>query len=702
MTRRTRESDRGPAVRVDVPGLTGSRVEGSRVDVALVAMPFAPLQTPSLGLGLLHAALAARSVVVKTLNFSFQFAQRIGVKLYDQISDGEPARADLVGEWVFNGNLFDVADVDVKRYVDDVLRGGSPHHAIKRFRSDVDIDHWVEKILWVRAQTASFLAECVTSIGALRPRIVGITSMFEEHVPALSLSKRFKMEFPETFVVLGGANCEGPMGWETAKQFPFVDAVVSGEADVVFPELVDQILHNRSLSGSQGVYLAAEARSGSGPSLCPPVHTMDNLPYPDFDDHFEQLEAAGLDFSDITSPHLMFETARGCWWGQVQHCTFCGLNGATIAFRSKSPTRALDELVYLTRRYSGFPVAVSDNILDHKYLKEFVPALTRANPGVELFYEVKANLKKEEVAALHRAGITRIQPGIESFSTKTLKLMRKGVSAIQNIQLLKWCKEIGVTAVWGLLWGFPSEEPDEYARMASLIPLLTHLTPPIGVTQIRLDRFSPNHANAAEMGFTNVAPFPAYRYVYPFSDEVLRNIAYFFTYRYADGREPSAYARSMVEAVDEWRRVEDESALFLVDKGHALIICDLRPIARSPFYVLSGVLSEVYRACDRARSLKQIHDLIMTTASGVTSAEAICASLHKLKGWGLMVEDNGSWLSLATALRPDLLSQKALRKFDRVTDAAGTKEGDEVVIAVSRQDSGETYRAQWTVTSPLS
>jgi hypothetical protein len=33
----------------------------------LVAMPFAPLQTPSLGLGLLHAALARKSVSVKTV-----------------------------------------------------------------------------------------------------------------------------------------------------------------------------------------------------------------------------------------------------------------------------------------------------------------------------------------------------------------------------------------------------------------------------------------------------------------------------------------------------------------------------------------------------------------------------------------------------------------------------------------------------------
>ena len=44
---------------------------------------------------------------------------------------------------------------------------------------------------------------------------------------------------------------------------------------------------------------------------------------------------------------------------------------------------------------------------------------------------------------LRDAGVTTIQPGIESFSDRVLKLMKKGVTGLQNIQLLKWCKEIG-------------------------------------------------------------------------------------------------------------------------------------------------------------------------------------------------------------------------------------------------------------------
>ena len=132
---------------------------------------------------------------------------------------------------------------------------------------------------------------------------------------------------------------------------------------------------------------------------------------------------------------------------------------------------------------------------------------------MELFYEVKANLKKAQVRLLRDAGVRVIQPGIESFSNDVLARMRKGVRGLQNIQLLKWCKEFGITPQWNLLWGFPHEPPEEYARMAALLPLLTHLTPPQTASAIRIDRFSPNFDRAEALGFADVQPFaglPAY------------------------------------------------------------------------------------------------------------------------------------------------------------------------------------------------
>jgi hypothetical protein len=100
------------------------------LDVALVVMPFGPLQIPSIGLGLLHSAVARRGFRTRTFYFSFLFAKLIGTRFYDEVSDGEPARQDLVGEWIFSGTLFDQKPAAVEDYLDQVLRGRSAHHVI--------------------------------------------------------------------------------------------------------------------------------------------------------------------------------------------------------------------------------------------------------------------------------------------------------------------------------------------------------------------------------------------------------------------------------------------------------------------------------------------------------------------------------------------------------------------------------------------
>ena len=105
------------------------------------------------------------------------------------------------------------------------------------------------------------------------------------------------------------------------------------------------------------------------------IMDMDALPYPEFDGYFADLAATSL--AGAFDPHLVFETSRGCWWGAKHHCTFCGLNGDTMAFRSKAPGRAFAEIKHLKEQYRVKKLGCVDNILrhgkkelpQHKYVK---------------------------------------------------------------------------------------------------------------------------------------------------------------------------------------------------------------------------------------------------------------------------------------------------------------------------------------------
>ncbi|HEX3053490.1 MAG TPA: RiPP maturation radical SAM C-methyltransferase [Aggregatilineaceae bacterium] len=574
-------------------------IQGS-VDVLLVSMPFGPITQPSLGLSLLKRVLAREHLTADILYATLRFADMIGGDTYTQISSGDPY-VDLAGEWVFSNALFDGQNEKHIHYIDDVLRRQSPHNNRKASVPE----HHIDALRFALESVEPFLAQIVDDICARQPAIVGLTSVFQQHVASLCLAKRLKEANSNLFIVMGGGNCENMMGVETVRQFKSVDAVVSGEAEGIFPDLVRRVLDGTSIDVLQGVITRRNLDDlGDKVPVAPMVCDLDTLPLIDFDDFFDQLHRSSV--SRIKNMRILFETSRGCWWGERSQCMFCGLNGDTITYRSKSPERAFDELEALLKRYPDYPVWVVDNILNMRYFDDFVPRLGTLNRNVELFYEVKANLRKSQLMQLRDAGIRQVQPGIESLSDRLLRLMRKGVSALQNIQVLKWCKELGLDVYWNILWGFPDERAEDYEQIRAMLPLLYHLQPPISMAQIRLDRFSPFFEDPPAHGFANVRPAIPYEYIYALAPVARYNLAYHFFYDYQPPRDVHAYTQPLFRDVKRWRCEYERSDLLAVDLESHLLLWDLRTGAAHPLTVLSGAARAVYLFCDQVRTRRRI------------------------------------------------------------------------------------------------
>jgi ribosomal peptide maturation radical SAM protein 1 len=674
------------------------------MDVVLASMPFGNILSPSIGLSLLDAALERRGISSRIEYFTFTFAKMAGSALYLDIADDrEPSIHELGGEWIFSRALFDaVSDRDRsdEAYLQTILRER------KGWNTQTDVnpvpESQIRRMVRARGFVDEFLEKCLERVVALEPKIIGFTSIFQQHTASLALAKRIKRQLPDTFIVFGGANAEGVMGAETLRQFEFVDAAVSGEGDVVFPALVERVLTGEPLDGDdcelQGVRtrrsIVSEFHRGQF-SHAPSVETMDCLPYPNYADFFDQFRKSG--FGRTWEPRIFFETSRGCWWGAKQHCTFCGLNGASMAYRSKSPERAIEELVFLSETYNTKDIHVVDNILDIRYFKTVLPELARRRLGIELFYETKANLKKDQLKLLRDAGVREIQPGIESFSDNVLGLMRKGVTALQNIQLLKWCRELGLTPYWNVLWGFPGEQEDDYAEMARIVPHLTHLQPPGGIAGIRLDRFSPNFFDSEKMGFVDVAPLPAYHHVYPLAKEALMNLAYHFTFRYADGRDVNRYIRPLLGELRAWMSTPD-AGLFMVDVDETLAIWDLRPTSASPLHVLSGLERAIYLECDAIRELKGLTRSIerrvessLPERSKVAVRADVVAGLETLVKRGLMLEQNARYLSLAVRLGDYEPSRVVVNRFFTTTKQIAEPQPEGARVPLKRLNGSSGY-----------
>jgi ribosomal peptide maturation radical SAM protein 1 len=380
---------------------------------------------------------------------------------------------------------------------------------------------------------------------------------------------------------------------------------------------------------------------------------MDEIPTPDFDEYFERLAKTSFNTELAGEVRLPYESARGCWWGAKSHCTFCGLNGTSMAFRSKAPGRVVEELTTLARRHGRLDFQVVDNILDLRYFRDVLPRLREAGYDLDLFYETKANLRREQVRLLREAGVSVIQPGIESLSTPILKLMRKGVTAFQNIRLLKWCAEYGISACWNLIYGFPGEPAGEYVRMAELIPSLTHLGPPTSLCPLALERFSPYHERPRELGVEVLGPSPWYRYVHDTDEATLSDLAYAFEYRHLDGRDPSAYVAPLRERVETWSGAWSAGRPTLrYRRGPGfLVIRDRRPGCEAADYSFDDREARIYLACEDGATAEQACQALQAAAATDIDADDVAHFLDEMVELRLAYQEGGRYLALGLPAR---------------------------------------------------
>ncbi|RFS45545.1 RiPP maturation radical SAM protein 1 [Micromonospora craniellae] len=381
------------------------------------------------------------------------------------------------------------------------------------------------------------------------------------------------------------------------------------------------------------------------------THDLDRLPIPDYGDYFAALERHGQATILGDEPvKLPVEFARGCWWGQKHHCTFCGLNALGMGYRSKSPGRAMSELSTLLSAYPTVHVEAVDNILDMSYLSSFCTELADRRWDIHVFFEVKANLTREQLAVLRRAGILTIQPGIESLSTHVLKLMRKGSTKLLNIRLLKWARYHGIRVAWNLLAGFPGETDEDYREQVELIPLLHHLFPPDGCSRLWLERFSPYFTDPS-FPISDVRPRSSYRHIYPDSLDHSQ-IAYFFDYT-AKGIGSDEAFGALSSAARRWRQrwAEHRPSLIYQRVPGRLVLVDTR--AEQPRRaVLTGWQAEAYELCgDRPHSADRIRAGLESAGHRVTTAE-VGALLDQCCRSGVMVSEDGHYLSLAIPENP--------------------------------------------------
>jgi ribosomal peptide maturation radical SAM protein 1 len=607
--------------------------------LALVSMPWMAANMPSIQLATLSAVLSAEELACDCHELYVDYAAAIGWPLYRRLSGG----SGFVEEWLFAKHYFGPesgADLDAFR----------EHRPKLGIGSQTTEDRLLDVLVEV---TGQYLERLSGRIHWDRYDIVGFSLTIAQTTASMALARLIKRAHPRITIVFGGTACAGPMGPALARVCPYVDFVVGVEGEPVLPELVRRIRRGSPVSDLPGV----SWRSGDGTidqSEARLVYRdIDKRPMLRFDSYFARLAALGLR-DDIGGLNiwLPFESSRGCWYGEKVQCTFCGLH-EIMQFRHRPWISVLEELEDWSERYGIRQFFAVDLIMPRDHPRTLLPEIARRGHDWTIFYEIKASASRPELESLRHAGVSWIQPGLESLDDDALKAMRKGVSVMVNVQLLKWCEELGITVTWNIITGVPGENPASYHDMAQRMRLLFHLMPPSGAHEFELHRFSPYFDSPRDFGIEPGEAHALYAHVYPVDQRDRNDLAYRFEYTLSVPRPAEASQNLLKRAIKDWKAARHRGAALelTVDTNGAATIVDTRTTSMKR-YELPVPETELYTHFDTPTSRDAAESSFAkahpSSFAELQSRGGIQATLDSWIGWGLVLAYNGRVLALAT------------------------------------------------------
>ncbi|MEV5142413.1 RiPP maturation radical SAM C-methyltransferase [Streptomyces syringium] len=620
--------------------------------LVLVAPPWNNLYRPSIQVATL-AALASEgrgdpiTPVYAYLDW-FEFAVESlrcspeeFVTVYDTI--GEELYGLGVGDWIFGGAVA----------VSDAPREEAARSEYAAFLREHGVaEELVARVLGLREIAPRFAAELAERLVATGADCFGFTTSFSQLVPALAVARAIKDRAPDRLVLLGGANCDRPMGQAVMHAYPFVDAVVQGEGEGAVAA-VSAAAGVDDLTAAPGLVLRHE---GSLRVSLPTVQPATSAPVPRYDGYFERLRA--LPWSELISPQvaLPFQMSRGCWWGEKMQCTFCGENGSGMVYRSKPGRQLTETLRTLTERHGVFDTYAVDTILARN--DNGLSALADAEVDITTFFEVKANLGPKELGEMRAAGVTMVQPGIESLSSGALKLLRKGATSLHNLRFLVICQELGIDAQWNLLSAMPEESPDMLEEQLRLIPFITHLAPPSTVSKVRVDRYSPYFEKPDDFGIALLGPEKKYQYIHSGQGVDRSALAYSFeheqTVRQADDAEMLSLRRRLGARVGLWKKLHGQSRFSFRFGPEVTVLHDYRPHVGTGRHVLRAGDDQLFRSLVHGgrlmQAVGQVSEMTGTTEERVHETLRTWAK----RGWIHLEGKRGLVLALRDGMRDEL------------------------------------------------
>ncbi len=297
--------------------------------------------------------------------------------------------------------------------------------------------------------------DCAEKILEGSPDLVGFSAQCTTYPAVIQISRLVKKRSPRTKIIVGGHNSTF-VDVETLERFPFVDAIVRGEGEITFVEMVNALAEGRGLDQVDGLTF----RSGKEIVRNPDrglLEDLDLIPLPDYS--LVPPLSVYKSACNLSRSIAILEVGRGC----PHRCVYCS---ESILWRRRTRTfsvpRIVEEMEFLHCKHGAecFVLAYDQFTANRHFVEEFCSLVIQKGLNHIPWYCISRLDTVDEalLRTMRQAGCESMCYGIDSGSKKTLAFIRKKINQEILYQRVVETAEQGIVPTLSFVIGFPEEE----------------------------------------------------------------------------------------------------------------------------------------------------------------------------------------------------------------------------------------------------
>jgi len=285
----------------------------------------------------------------------------------------------------------------------------------------------------------------------LDPDVLGVSVHCWSARAVFDVCRIVKRALPATRILLGGPEV-GPVAISVLERHLEVDAVVRGEGEAAFADILDLLRRDKPLTRADGVTARDAAGAPAAAPDRPLIADMDTIPSPYLTGVLDPLEGRAY-----------IEGYRGC----PHQCGYCFEGKGYGRVRSFSLERIAAEVAYLAGernvRWFSFVDPVF-NLTNDRLAWMSDTLAPYAAKGVRL-HTIEVDIERidrQPAALLERAGVVSVETGPQSIGRAALDECRRTFDEERFARGVCELRKLGIAVECDLIAGLPHDTPDDF------------------------------------------------------------------------------------------------------------------------------------------------------------------------------------------------------------------------------------------------